>query len=308
MKLCLVDKTAVDFYRNSEKCFANLRRSKLCRAPQRLPQTSEVLRRCTQFSSVPVHVLLSSPSALRNNATIVCRRHSGLFPEGSFYALNRNTFIASPEYLFLRASSSLALVPLIQFGYSLCGGGSFYGGKRQTSLTTARRIKSFLERSEGIHGVKKAKQAVKHVLDGAESPREIALAMKLTLPCRLGGYGLPNPILNYEVELSSADSKALGKRHLRIDVAWPQFLLALEYESNEWHSAKVKLHKDSQRRNVLMRKGYRVITVTDGEMKSVVDMDRIASMIAKELGVRLRTKIPEYVHLKEELRDHFEGW
>lgn len=55
-------------------------------------------------------------------------------------------------------------------------------GVKRTRACSAAKISRYLARCEGMHGIKKARQALRHVLDNAASVREAATAMKLTLP------------------------------------------------------------------------------------------------------------------------------
>ncbi|MEC4294715.1 hypothetical protein [Adlercreutzia shanghongiae] len=216
--------------------------------------------------------------------------------------------MASPEYLFLRAAKTLPPVHLIAFGYALCGTYYLSGPDQRTSLSSTSKLARYLNRCEGMHGIKRARLALRHVLDDAASAREAATAMKLTLPCRMGGYGLPHPTLNKRIDLPTQARTALGKSHVRIDLGWTAIKTGIEYDSDQWHTGSARIARDSRRRNELASLNFDIITITNDEMKSVVDMDRIAKTLAKKLHVRTRPAVKDYERLKADLRDILEGW
>ena len=54
----------------------------------------------------------------------------------------------------------------------------------------------------------------------------------------------------------------------RVDAAYPDARIAIEYESYEHHVGRGALVRDSVRRNRLLRAGWTVITVTAEDIRS----------------------------------------
>lgn len=63
--------------------------------------------------------------------------------------------------------------------------------------------------------------------------------------------GLPEPVRQHEV----AD---VG----RLDLAYPERMIAFDYDSDAWHSGVARRHRDAHRRNALRSAGWTVIEVT----------------------------------------------
>ena len=210
---------------------------------------------------------------------------------GSYLRAFKGVYVSSPAMLFLDMASELCLEHLVELGYELCGGFAYgrAGGFRPCEpLVTPGALARFAHAAAGDHGRKKAARAASFVAAGAASPREAHVAMLLTLPVRLGGYGLRRPELNGAIELDGVSRRALGKRILRCDLLWRQARVALEYESDQFHAGLPAYVADSKRRNALKYLGFDVVTLTNAEIKSEVAMDNLASGLARALGQRVR--------------------
>lgn len=85
-----------------------------------------------------------------------------------------------------------------------------YGTK---PLLTRRSFLAYLAKVNARKGVGRARRVVEAAFDRAASPMETVLALMLTLPVRVGGFGLPRPRLNGEVPLMSC-KKGLSRRRL----------------------------------------------------------------------------------------------
>lgn len=149
----------------------------------------------------PVSILVSHEANRRRSRGLSPRIWSGKHPSRSFYKIAQDLYISTPEATFLQLGKELSLIQLITIGYELCGS---YGLSVQSSSGFLRRdprsnpqlIERYLEKCEGIHGVKAAKRASSYFVKGSASPMESLLSMLLCLPSSLGGFGLPRPELN----------------------------------------------------------------------------------------------------------------
>lgn len=195
----------------------------------------------------PVSILVSCKANMRKSQNLSPRIWSGKHPSRSFYKIAQDLYISTPEATFLQLGKELSLIQLITVGYELCGS---YGLSAQSSSGFLRReprsnpqlIERYLEKCEGIHGVKAAKRASSYLIKGSASPMESLLSMLLCLPPSLGGFGLPRPELNCPIETNEG-SVAIR----RCDLCWPDQRFALEYDSDTFHSDASKLHLDSDR-------------------------------------------------------------
>jgi predicted transcriptional regulator of viral defense system len=74
-------------------------------------------------------------------------------------------------------------------------------------------------------------------------------------------HGLPDPIPQFVVRHN-------GLSIARVDAALPQYKLAFEYESYQWHTGKSALVRDNRRRNQLLAIGWPTIGVTAADLRS----------------------------------------
>jgi very-short-patch-repair endonuclease len=79
--------------------------------------------------------------------------------------------------------------------------------------------------------------------------------METRLKQLLRRAGLPTPIVQYEI-------RHFGQFVARVDAAYPDLSLALEYDSYEHHTGRAALVRDSHRRNALVGIGWSTISVT----------------------------------------------
>lgn len=235
----------------------------------------------------PVSILVSHEANRRRSRGLSPRIWSGKHPSRSFYKIAQNLYISTPEATFLQLGKELSLIQLITVGYELCGS---YGLSVQSSSGFLRReprsnpqlIERYLEKCEGIHGVKAAKRASSYLVKGSASPMESLLSMLLCLPPSLGGFGLPRPELNCPIETNEG---SVAMR--RCDLCWPDQQFALEYDSDTFHSDASKLHLDSSRRSALEKAGVHVVSVTKNQVFDRGQLFNLATIASKRLGKRL---------------------
>ncbi len=141
------------------------------------------------------------------------------------------------------------------------------------------------------------RKAAQYVLDGAASPMEAKLALLLTLPRMYGGYGLPAPVLNEPLEVNG--------KPLRCDALWPLSEVALEYDSDTFHTGGDRIAHDSRRRNALAFSDLTTITVTTEQIQSRKEMDYLAAGLARLLNARIRMPKAGFVERQVRLRREF---
>jgi hypothetical protein len=89
----------------------------------------------------------------------------------------------------------------------------------------------------------------------AESPAETSMRRLLVR------NGFPDPVLQFDVVAAGV---FLG----RVDAAYPQWKIALEYESYEHHTGKLALVRDSARRNRFAAAGWTYLAVTAADLRN----------------------------------------
>ena len=240
--------------------------------------------------------VLTGPNATRRPSTGV-KTYQGYnhLPTGSFVKIaevgNDILCMASPEMCFLFAASVLPLHEVVYIGNQLCAQyvtdrDSAIGQRSREPITNVNKIKRFLKNAENLKGVKKARTAIKYVVDGCNSPREVFLAVIARLPRHYGGYGLPEFVMNGEVKLTKEGSSLIGYDVLRADMVWYKQRKLVEYESNLMHLDKDQHEHDKKRSNAIQKAGFKVTYITAGQISDFGNIEDTFTSLQKELGVR----------------------
>jgi REase_MTES_1575/Transcriptional regulator, AbiEi antitoxin len=107
-----------------------------------------------------------------------------------------------------------------------------------------------LPRFRGARGVRQLRQLVPWADGRSESPAESLTRLQLL------DAGLPAPAVQYEM------CNVAGVLIYRIDLAYPDILLAIEYDGREYHTADDDRAHDRRRREYLRRLGWTFVVLT----------------------------------------------
>ena len=270
----------------------------------------ELQRMDTRGLTLPLEVMVGAPSAVRKLKGVKPHVACKPLPEGGIIDVGEGLFVASPELCFFQLANRLPLAKHLRLGLELCGSYSLpaneaaykdyeimeKGFKNRLALTSTEKLGSFLAHSSGILDQRQMKSILRYIGDGSASPMESRLLVLLTLPYRHGGFGLPMPELDAVVEPGKRASKrgtsrlSLGERDYRCDLYWRDLMLAVEYDSDKYHLLSEQKADDSKKKNYLLSKGVQVITVSKLQLRSVVEIERVAQQLAACHGRQLRYK------------------
>lgn len=117
-----------------------------------------------------------------------------------------------------------------------------------------RRLRAAAARQAGRRGIVHVRELIPMAAAEAESPMESEARLAM-----LDG-GLTPPVLQYEI----ADR---NWRMWRVDFAWPDRRVAVEYDGFDWHSGPEKLRKDRQKRAALQEIGWTVISIVADDVR-----------------------------------------
>ncbi|MFY1633545.1 endonuclease domain-containing protein [Solwaraspora sp. WMMB335] len=116
----------------------------------------------------------------------------------------------------------------------------------------------------GLPGVRRVRELLPLVEASSESPMESRLRLLLH------DAGLPRPLPQYEIRLSPAATPSSARRDgpyrsgrflARVDLAYPQWRIAIEYEGDH-HRERATFRRDVSRFNVLRAAGWLVLRFT----------------------------------------------
>ncbi len=131
-------------------------------------------------------------------------------------------------------------------------------------------LASYLVSRHGDRGARRFAEAVSLVDGGAESLPESRLRVRLVRA------GLPRPVTQHVINRN-------GRFVARVDLAWPAFKVAVEYDG-VWHHDPEQFHRDRQRLNRLLGEDWIVLHVTSKRMKE--DFDGVLAEIRSALHAR----------------------
>ena len=317
MEVFITHKTALEFWRQRKRLGSNPECHQSWRKlPVASPESSALRHGDTWGLSLPLDILVGEPDARRPSSIVRPHVYSRPLPRGCFVQANDELFVSSPEFCFFHMARELSFIKLIELGFEFCGSYSLPAANTVNEdpnagektlydlslLTNTKKLSLFAKRMTGERGQRQVVKALQYVIDESASPMETILVMLLTLPYRLGGYGLPKPELNRRIDLSKTARQKSRKDYYRCDLYWPEANLVVEYDSDLHHTGSKRITEDSQRRNALASIGKTVITVTSQQIYSTVEFERVVKIIATNLGKRIRDRNPKFYQARLDLR------
>ena len=260
-----------------------------------------------------IHVLVPCRNMMHRSKVHTCHVLAGEIPQGAFWRVGKNVYVASPELLFVQMATKLPFVELILLGLELCGTYALradgqFGREDCPIATTKKQLLSFAERAKGMRGAAIALRALNWVVDGSNSPMESALMLFLCLPIRMGGYAFPLPSMNPENKLGKKASRMVGQPSMRCDLHWIKQHVVVEYDSSEEHLNPQQAATDALRANTLGYKDITVISVTPKMIADHVKFDGVAQQLAKSLNVYMNQRKLLYSKARRELREQLFPW
>ena len=264
--------------------------------------------------SFPLHILLGHANARRMSKAVKQHVFTARIPVDCFVKAGKGLMVSAPEFCFLQMAKELPLIKLIVLGYELCGTYSLpavitskesirqqRGFNTRPPLASKKKLETFLACTPGVAGHKNAARALRYIADGAASPMEAKLAILLTMSFKLGGFNFPLPELNSRIIPVKMAKQSSDKTYYCCDLYWPDFGLAVEYDSDFYHTGPERIAGDSKRRNALASMGVKVVTVTNRQIHSVSELEKVARILAGHMGRRLRLPNPDFAVAQREL-------
>ena len=241
-------------------------------------------------------------------------------PADALVRVNPHLYFVSPELIVSQMAPSLSAIQLAKLIMELCGRYSLSpaeGLRNKTKyqlepVTSLERIKRYSGLTKVRGGAKTLREALNYALEGSASPSETVLALMMSLPQELGGYGFVKPALNASLTVPDEHIGRVSGLKYSLDAFWQDAYTDLEYESVEFHLDPLaaaslvaardgKLDSDSsaeRRRREYITKadadrrrlrdlqvlGIHVIPVTSFDLSSIRRFDQVAYALAKNIN------------------------
>lgn len=220
-----------------------------------------------------IHVGITHDRRVRTRGLIAHRYgrevHSTIF---------RGFPVTAKGQTFVDLATRLSLVDLVVFGDSLV----------QRSPAVLEEFRSTTAAGSRIRNIEKARRASELCTFGAESPYETRMRLLMHLA------GLPAPVVQHPI------TNAAGREIYRLDLAYPQFRLAIEYDGAHHNAAKQR-SLDLARREQIEEFGWKFVVGVASDLHSAPSAFLQRVMIAMA-GVGMPRP-----RLSEEWRLHFSG-
>jgi hypothetical protein len=124
----------------------------------------------------------------------------------------------------------------------------------RSSTCVPRQLNAAAARQAGRRGIVNVRQLIPLAAAEAESPMESEARLAM-----IDG-GLPTPMLQYEI----VDR---NWRTWRVDFAWPDRKVAVEYDGFDFHSDPERFRRDRQKRAALQEVGWTVMSIVSDDVR-----------------------------------------
>jgi hypothetical protein len=124
----------------------------------------------------------------------------------------------------------------------------------RSGTCTSTQLTLAAARQKGRRGIVQVRDLIPLARPEAESPMESEARLAMH------DGGLPDPELQYEIRDRDC-------RLWRVDFAWPEQLLAVEYDGYDWHSGPEDFTRDRQKRAALHELGWTVMSIVSDDVR-----------------------------------------
>ncbi len=162
----------------------------------------------------------------------------------------------------------------------------------RTCGVTRRELEELVGRFAGRRGVIQLRELVTLATAMSESPGESWTRIDMH------DAGLPTPEAQFVIEVN-------GVERYRLDLAYPRWKIAVEYDGREHHSSPADRARDERRRDWLRRHGWVVIVVTKDDFRHTSSgawLREVRSALDERMP---RAQKPRYARAEREVRRTF---
>lgn len=238
-------------------------------------------------------------------------------PVDALVRVSPHLFFVCPELVVMHLAAQMSSIQLAKVIMELCGNYALSPNPDESAkamyglepVTTLERIRCYMGRIRVHGGLSRMKMALDMAMEGSASPGETRMALMMSLPTELGGYGFEQPLLNAKIETPEEERDHVSGAVYYPDAFWQEAYADLEYESVDFHldplaaeslvTARegggqadpevesmrlVRIRKadaDRRRMRELQYLGVQLVPVTSFDLGSVSRMDQVACSLAR---------------------------
>lgn len=155
----------------------------------------------------PTRIAVTDVTSRLHSQYATSRLYVSGLPERSFVRIGNGVAISCPELLFVEMSCEMSPIQHLMLGHELCGGFSRSADDPRSGdvkygcrpVTSVNAIRSFIEQTKHVRGLKEAHRTLDILEDGAWSPMESLVAAFMRLPLDNFGYNMGALRLNQRI-------------------------------------------------------------------------------------------------------------
>lgn len=181
--------------------------------------------------------------------------------------------VSPPAVAWREVAGDFSLAELVVVGDALV--------RRQNPVSSMAELERVVRIDTGRRGTRRLAEALRLVRAGTDSPRESLLRLELL------SWGMPEPEVNVSVRDRAGQLLAI------LDMAYPHYRVAIEYDGSHHFTDARQQHRDLDRYDDLAHLGWRVIRV---------DRAHLGDDMASTIG-RLRRALIERGWVASPFRD-----
>lgn len=153
--------------------------------------------------------------------------------------------------------------------------------RRQGTLlpTFINDLIDFIDTTGIFHGKAKIRWALHHTRPNTDSSMETRLRLTLTTIGRL-----PEPEINHQIT-----ERKTGKIWF-LDLAYPRYKIAIEYQGGETHSSSYQVQVDSDKNTRLQILGWTCLTISAQHLRDILAKKQVITWIRHEIRRRKKHK------------------
>ncbi|MBS3180219.1 MULTISPECIES: endonuclease domain-containing protein [unclassified Pseudoclavibacter] len=168
---------------------------------------------------------------------------------------HRGVLTLSPATLLAQLAGRLDLTRTVEFADALRTSFECYPGRSPLApMHSLGELREVAKRWKGRPGAANLRAALELSREGSESPKETELRLLIM------GAGFPEPVIQFKLSVP-------GYGNARIDLAYVRHKIAIEYEGEGHFLDAAAARRDLERTEALQRAGWRVIRVTDTDLR-----------------------------------------
>ena len=147
---------------------------------------------------------------------------------------------------------------------------------RDVKLRQATRdeLEEMLRSLGHFRGCRVGKWALKHSVEGVDSPMETRLRLQII------EWGLPTPVVNMQV--TDPDSGEFWF----LDLAYPELMIGFEFQGEQFHANVEGLRRDSRKMSALQGLGWRIVPITADMLRTGQSLEQLFTSIERIIAIQ----------------------